>query len=167
MTRLKSILIEVHPKHQSRMNQRYTWETLNYLRKDKFASITYKASIQKSLKTKNYNCHINKLVKTTSCYDKFYMLKLNCSFPWIQNYAGNLDKCGPKEYIKDLINIIKGVITPNTELFKEIQKFGCSIPKCMNTKWAEAKAEGFQTRANKSQILLRFPSSSEVCTNIF
>ena len=85
MKGFKSFLIEIHPKDQSLMNQRYSWENLIYLRKEKFTSITFKAEVFQSVKTKENFCNEENSLKITNCYDNFYMLKLNCSFPWLKN----------------------------------------------------------------------------------
>ena len=80
-----TLLIEVHAKDQSLMNQDYSWENLYYIKNGKRVWRTFKPTIRKSVSTKKRHCDGKNTLKVTSCFDSFYMTKLNCSFPWISN----------------------------------------------------------------------------------
>ena len=162
MTNFKSIIIEVHQKHNSLMNQKYTWEKMNYLREGKFSSITFKPTIKESISTHLNKCNEKNSLKLTKCFDEFYMRKLNCSFPWLKKYNGNLQKCGNKQNLLDFKHLIKQTLTAGSSANLEAKNFGCMVPNCIETKWEEAKYEGFEATKYKSQIFFRFPASSEV-----
>ena len=112
MKSFKSFLIEIHSKDQSLMNQRYSWENVIYLRKEKFTSITFKAEVFQSVKTKDNYCNEENSLKITNCYDKFYMLKLNCSFPWLKNIPRAPHIIGSASWpkIKNLQYHLSGVV---------------------------------------------------------
>ena len=176
MTTPKTLLLEVHPRHQSLMNQDYTWENIYYFIPGKVVWRTFSPTIFKSVKTKHQDCNEVNSLKVTQCFDNFYMSKLNCSFPWLKsddNNYGSLEKCGSKHKVYDLINLIKGIADPDSDIHKELSTKGCNIPNCVNTKWREEKSDGiihFNFTTDKfdlgrSCMTNVFPSSSKVLNN--
>ena len=88
MTDIESFIVEIHPKHQSFMNQKWLKHSFTRVYVGKWESHTYKATVFKTINRRKRNCNEENSVKQTSCYDNFYMLKLNCYFPWLNSYQG-------------------------------------------------------------------------------
>ena len=112
MSELTSILVEIHPRNESRMNQIFSWKNTNLIKPKILANLYFAPTITKSLKTNNYNCNYYNTLSLTNCYDSYYMHKLKCSFPWLESgvsYFGKLPKCGSKDYIYDLLDLIRNV----------------------------------------------------------
>ena len=164
MTYLNSLIIEINPKNQSLMNQLFSWEYLTFLKPGTASDHYFAATINKFVRTHKYQCNeeINS-VKLTSCYDEFYMMKLNCSFPWIKTRNNNMEKCGSNRYVQELVDLIKNATDKNHSVSKEIDDFGCNVPNCINTKWQETKTQKNQKgSSNTSVVYLYFPVSSKV-----
>ena len=160
MTFLSELFIEIHSKDQSLMNQKWSFENMVSIREYKWHYNNRKAMIYKAVKTKNHDCNVKNSLKTTQCYNNFYMMKLKCYLPWLESYIGPLDKCGSKHYINDLVNLIKLVNYQDSKLTKEIKDFGCSIPNCKNTKWILVDSlEEYHYKQNLSNGMFLFPSS--------
>ena len=171
MSAPKALLLEVHPRHQSLMNQDYTWENIYYFISGKEVWHTFSPTIFNLVKTKHQPCNEENSLKVTQCFDDFYMSKINCSFPWLESDKGSgLPKCGSKHKVYDLIHLIKGMADPDNEIHKELSTKGCNIPNCVNTKWTEVKSDGiihFNSTTNRiedgrSCMTNVFPSSSNV-----
>ena len=112
MSELNSIMIELHPRNESRMNQIYSWTNTNLIKPKILANLYFSPTITISQKTKNYDCNYYNTLSLTHCYDSYYMNKLNCSFPWLESgvsYHGTLHKCRSQDYIYDLLNLIRNV----------------------------------------------------------
>ena len=171
MSAPKTLLLEVHPRHQSLMNQDYTWENIYYFIQGKVVWRTFSPTIFKSVNTKHQACNEENSLKVTQCFDDFYMSKINCSFPWLESDNGSgLPKCGSKHKVYDLIRLIKGMADPDNQIHEELSSKGCNIPNCVNTKWREEKSDGiihFNFTTDKfdlgrSCMTNVFPSSSKV-----
>ena len=112
MSELNSILIEHHPRNESRMNQIFSWSNTNLIKTKIKANLYFSPTITISQMTKNYDCNYYNKLSLTHCYDSYYMNKLNCSFPWLElgvSYFGTLPKCGSKDHIHDLLDLIRNV----------------------------------------------------------
>ena len=92
MTGLKHLVVQVHPKDQSFMNLALLWKNTGYIEPGIQSSKYYHGIVKKRLNTKKYSC-TNHYVKHYQCVDNFLMKQMNCSFPWIKSYKGNLPKC--------------------------------------------------------------------------
>ena len=84
MTDTDSFLIEVHPRNQSRMNNVWSFTSMNHVVRKEIIWYYYGATSVKKLKTQRYDCIEENSMKITNCYDEFYMQSMNCSFPWLK-----------------------------------------------------------------------------------
>ena len=88
-------------------------------------------------------------------------MKLNCSFPW--NNLQYHKKCGSKEKVKNLVNIVNQASFQDASLMKEIIKFGCTIENCQSTNWEISSSQWAALLGSTDYIVnLNFPSLSEV-----
>ena len=103
-------MVEVNSRGQSQMN--YRWSFFDFYRSTNDSWYDYYIEpIEKTkIKTKNYNCYEESDMKQENCLNDLYMSKLNCSFPWIPSPKGSLEQCGNKHFVKDLVDLIDGVI---------------------------------------------------------
>ena len=105
---------------------------------------------------------MDKSFKIAKCYDNFYMLKLNCSFPWNDSYNGSLTKCGSNDFLRDLVKIVNDLSNPESDVMDEIKEFGCTVGLCETTTWHLIN-EGYKVSTRDYAYLnLEFPSSSKV-----
>ena len=70
----------------------------------------------------------------TRCYHNFYMMELNCSFPWLHG-SKNYSKCGSKNRVMNLVNLINEVNLRTPTIIKELDEFGCLQQNCHQTNW--------------------------------
>ena len=156
-------LIDVHELFQTMMNQEYSYGMLRELQKRKFIQYHYKPVINAKVKTKNYQCNEKNSNKFNPCFDEFYMSKLNCSFPWLKNYNGTLQKCGSKQYIKDFINLITSVAHSRDKYINDLRYHGCDVPNCKTTQWKMTNSEIYDfPKKGLSIIKFYFEHSSKV-----
>ena len=103
------ILVELHSKDKSRMNQRWSFHDIFRI-KDLFRDEYYlEPTIKRKIKTKNYNCNEERYVEHTKCLNDYYMSKLNCTFPWLQSASQSQGKCGSKHFTKDLVDLVENI----------------------------------------------------------
>ena len=107
--KVNHIYVELHSKDQSKMNQGWSYHDLYSLKIRKNEWRYLEPSINRNIKTKNYNCYENNDMKQTNCLNNFYMSKMNCSFPWLVPTLESKQKCGAKNFIKDLEYLIDDV----------------------------------------------------------
>ena len=100
--KMENIFVELHAKDQSKMNQGWSYHDLYRLKIGKHESYYLEPTIKRKIKTKNYNCYENNVMKQTNCLNNYYMAKLNCTFPWLVPTIESKEKCGAKNFIKDL-----------------------------------------------------------------
>ena len=87
----------------------------------------------RKIKTKNHECCETNDMKMTKCLDDFYIRKLNCTFPWLNNVIlGSLEKCGSKHYIYDLMELIN-IVAKGENISNEVEK--CLVPNCATASW--------------------------------
>ena len=100
----------------------------------------------------------------TDCYDDFYMMKLNCSFPWTSFKNDKYAKCGTQQKISDLVNLINEVNMGSQEIMKEIKDFGCNEQNCHQTTWEMSSFQKIilNDKPGLSYLKLTFPSSKKV-----
>ena len=94
MTNITQIWFEVHPREESMMNRLYSKSKLNLIYKGKNILLSYHPTITRNVNTRYHKCNEDNSNKITSCYDNFYMKKLNCSFPWLLEKNTNLNNGG-------------------------------------------------------------------------
>ena len=135
----EAILIEIHSRGQSFMNQKWKWHFIEFAKPKTWIDYYLEESVMKKIKTKHYNCNESNNIQMTNCLNEFYMSKLNCSFPWLKYPYGILEKCGNKHYIDDLKDLIDHVVNRDG-ILADAEK--CIIPNCVTTKW-NAKAHTF------------------------
>ena len=166
MTEMKSLIIETHSMDQSLMNQIFSWESVNMIKRGISASRYFNAVINEKTKTHQYDCHENNSMKSTQCYDEFYMQKLGCSFPWLNNHEGTLPTCSFHNYISTLEDLIQNATNSGHPIHEELVSFGCTIPNCKNTIWSETKSEVYSYSEDfsdiNSEIYQYFPNKAEV-----
>ena len=49
------------------------------------------------------------------------MSKLNCSFPWMKSNDETLEKCGPNEKIKDLVDLVNKVNKQQSDVLEGLE----------------------------------------------
>ena len=128
----EAILIEIHSRGQSFMNQKWKWHFIEFAKPNTWIDYYLEESVMKKIKTKHYNCNESNNIQMTNCLNEFYMSKLNCSFPWLKSNFGSLEKCGNKHYIGDLIALIDNVVMDGK--FHPDSK-RCLVPNCETIKW--------------------------------
>ena len=163
-------LIDVHELFQTMMNQEYSYGMLRELQPRKFIQYHYKPVINAKVKTKNHQCNEKNSNKLNLCFDKFYMAKLNCSFPWLMHYNGTLEKCGSKQYIKDFIKLITSVAhSTDTDIINDLRHHGCDVPNCKTTEWKMTSSESYDydRGSNDSIVKFYFEYSSKVIITFF
>ena len=106
---IDEIVVELHSKDQSRMNQGYSSHDLHHIKAGTQEDYYVEPTLIKKIKTKNYNCYEERDMKQTKCLNDFYISKLNCTFPWLESPKQSQEKCGSKHFIKDLVNLIYDV----------------------------------------------------------
>ena len=84
------------------MNQGWSYHDFYRLKSWKTEKYFLKPSIKRNIKTKNYNCYEKSDMEQTNCLNNFYMSKMNCTFPWLKTTIESKEKCGAKNFIKDL-----------------------------------------------------------------
>ena len=87
MTDFDLLLVEIHPRNQSLMNQEYSWENLDFIKPGRYSLNFLRPTITKNIQTSKHDCNENNSLQVTKCYDEFYMSKMNCSFPWLKSYT--------------------------------------------------------------------------------
>ena len=109
--RFSTLFVELHSKDHSKMNQRWSYHDLFRSKENKWEIYYVEPFLKTKIKTKHYNCYVESNMGQSQCLDDFYMSKLNCTFPWLKeaSKAPN-EKCGSKHYIKNLVNLIEGVV---------------------------------------------------------
>ena len=105
------IFIELHSKDQSRMNQRWSGHDTYHIKYGNWEDYYVEPTLNRKIKTKNYNCYEERYVEHTKCLNNFYMSKLNCTFPWLESTKQSEEKCGANHFIKDLFDLIDNVST--------------------------------------------------------
>ena len=108
---LSLIFVELHAKHESRMNQGWTYHNLYRIKYGNREEYYVEPTIKRKIKTRNYNCHEERNVEQTKCLNHFYMSKLNCTFPWLEMTKQSQEKCSSKHFIKDLVDLIDNLST--------------------------------------------------------
>ena len=104
------VFVELHSKHQSRMNQGYPLHDLYIVTEDFYEEYYMEPTLKRKIKTTNYNCYDEeRYMEQTKCLNHYYMSKLNCTFPWLESIKKSQEKCGQKHFIKDLIDLIENV----------------------------------------------------------
>ena len=117
--------------------------------------------INTKIKTKNYNCYQESDMNHANCFNDFYMSKLNCTFPWmaIGSSNGSREQCGNKHFIKDLIDLIDGVIK-GFNLSLDVQK--CLIPNCNSLTWKITRHDSSNISPNTSGVGFDFDTGRKV-----
>ena len=92
------------------------------------------------------------------------MKKLNCSFPWISSTDKDLEKCGSKERVQDLVKLVNDANFHDPIMMKELKEFGCTLENCHSTNWVISSWQraGKQGDSDIYTLNLNFPSSSKV-----
>ena len=108
---IDEIVVELHSKDQSRMNQGYSYHDLYRIKDGTREEYFLEPTLKRKIKTKNYNCDEENYVEQTKCLNHFYMSKLNCTFPWLESTKQSEENCGSKHFIKDLADLIEDVST--------------------------------------------------------
>ena len=103
------IYVELHAKDQSKMNQGWSYHDLYSLKIKKYETYYLEPTIKRNIKTRNYNCYENNDMEQTNCLNNFYMSKMNCTFPWLVSTIQFREKCGAKNFIRDLLQLIDDV----------------------------------------------------------
>ena len=100
----------------------------------------------------------------TQCFDEFYMMKLNCSFPWLKSQNDKYPKCGAKHKVNDLVNLINEVNRGTPDIIEEIGDFGCNEQNCQQTNWEISSWQNINLKEKPglSYLKLTFPSSKKV-----
>ena len=155
------ILLELSSKNESKMNQQIAWTDMFHIQPGTFQYHLIKPTITKALSTKRHVCNEENTSSITSCYNELYMKKLNCSFPWLENYVGPLQKCGSDKNINELIEMIMNL----DESSIDMKRLGCNIPNCEATKWSVVKSEGLRASSNNiGQVGFKISHSTKVWT---
>ena len=158
MTGLKYVVMQIHPRDQSRMNVAILWKETGQIDKGMFTDQYYQGINYKNINTKRQPCTMRN-VKHSKCVDEFYMNQLNCSLPWLKSYNGNLEKCWDKHKIFDLVNLISNVTNISSGFYEEMKSFGC-VENCRKTFWQETKSSSgkFNDKSNLSEVFAIFPA---------
>ena len=169
MTGLTYIVMQIHPKDQSRMNLALLWKQTSRIDPGMFSDQYYEATNYKNINTKNHLCTMDDL-KHSKCVEEFYMSQLGCSLPWLESYSGSLEKCWDKHKVFDLVNLISNVTEISTGFYEKMKTFGC-IEKCWTTSWIETKSTsgsyiGDAGNANFTKVYANFPATVDESTNI-
>ena len=100
----------------------------------------------------------------TQCFNDFYMMKLNCSFPWLKSQKEKYFKCSAKQRVNDLVNIIDAVNQGSPDIMEEIEDFGCDKQNCEQTNWEMSSWQKvyIKERPGLSFLKLTFPSSKKI-----
>ena len=145
----------------------YTYKVGDYFVKDVSQNNSHlfiQAKIERHVRTKEYPCKEENNVDMTSCYNNFYMMKLNCSFPWITYKTNDYTKCGVQHKISELVNLINEVNLGTQEIMEEINAFGCNEQNCQQTNWEMSSFQKVKLEFNngRSYFKLTFPSSKKI-----
>ena len=105
------VFVELHSKDQSRMNQQYSGHDIYGIKVGTREEYHVEPTLQRNIKTKNYNCYEERYMEQTKCLNHFYMSKLNCIFPWLESTKQTQEKCGTNHFIKNLVDLIGDVST--------------------------------------------------------
>lgn len=100
----------------------------------------------------------------TQCFNDFYMMKLNCSFPWLKSKKEKYSKCGAEHKVNDLVNLINEINLGAPDVMKEIKDFGCNEQNCQQTNWEMSSWQKvyLKERPGISFLKLTFPSSKKI-----
>ena len=100
----------------------------------------------------------------TQCFNDFYMMKLNCSFPWLKSQKDKYFKCSANQRVNNLVNIINKVNQGSSEMMEEIEDFGCNKQNCEQTNWEMSSWQKvyIKERPGLSFLKLTFPSSKKI-----
>ena len=102
----------------------------------------------------------------TQCFNDFYMMKLNCSFPWLKSKKDKYSKCSAEHRVNDLVNLINEVNQGTPDVMKEIKDFGCNEQNCQQTNWEMSSWQKVylkeRSAAGISFLKLTFPSSMKI-----
>ena len=92
------------------------------------------------------------------------MMKLNCTFPWLNYKNDDYIRCGTKHKVKDLETLIKKVNQGIPDIIKEIKDFGCNEQNCHQTTWEMSSFQKIilNDKPGLSYLKLTFPSSKKV-----
>ena len=120
----------------------------------------------KKINTRKFPCDETNSMKTTECYNDFYMKKLNCSFPWMKDENKSYEKCGSNHKIKNLVELANKANIQDSKLMEELEQFGCTIPNCQEVTWRVSSSQnaGLGNLSHANLMALNFPSSTKVIT---
>ena len=125
---------EIQEKGQSLMNSIQRYENIKWMRKEKKSKYAgVKLEISKQLSTKKNKCNLNGDTKLHQCAEKFYMQKMNCSFPWTSDQS--LPMCKSITDVKKLYEHHRQVIVKSGVYRKELKSMDCWVPNCEQKSW--------------------------------
>ena len=108
--KIEYVIVELHSKDQSWLNQGYPLHDFYIVTEDFNEEYYMEPTIIRKIKTRNYNCYDEeRYMEQTKCLNHYYMSKLNCTFPWFESIKKSQAKCGSNYFIKDLIDLIENV----------------------------------------------------------
>ena len=73
-----------------------------------------------------------------------------------------LEKCGPNEKIKDLVDLVNKVNKQQSDVLEGLEEFGCNTLNCQETKWTISSWQSTHNLPGFTKIILNFPSSTKV-----
>ena len=128
------LAFEIQEKGQSLMNSMRRFENVRYI--DNGTNFVYagvKLEMVKKLSTHNHKCNEDRNAKLHQCAEKYYMKKMNCSFPWVLN--SSLPVCKSIDDVKKLHGHQTKMITQSAESWKELKSMDCWLPNCVQNYW--------------------------------
>ena len=157
------LLLEMSERHQIRINHQISWVDMFHIAPGSFQYHLLKPEITQSIPTKRNKCNEENTLRVFDCYNDYYMKKLDCSLPWLQNYSGSLRKCGSTDSIDRLIE----TMTNLDKNENEINRMGCNKSNCKTTKWNVVKSEALEAASkNVGEIGFKISYSTKVINNI-
>lgn len=148
-------MAELHSRGQSLLPQEFPEDKIFTIRKKRFISYFIRPTIFQHLNTNNYDCDVNNGVKVKKCFDDFYMSKLNCTFPWLDNTTNT---CGSEKKVYDLMRLMKDSNIKNSTLNEEVKEFGCKLRNCQDTIWTAFKTKD-SGKFKYTRVDFRIPAS--------
>ena len=120
-------------------------------------SIDLKMSQRKKVKTKHYKCNEADSSQREKCLETFYMAKLGCQFPWIQN-GSNICK-----NLSEMKNILAEIADLNGKTRMELENSDCFVPNCDQKTWEMINRKPKNLNLNNFTLVsLNFQSASKV-----
>ena len=128
----EDFLLELHEKGHSTVNQQKNWDSMVWFGRKGFFLMVKERKINR-IRTKNHDCNEKGDSNPSDCLNEYYMEKLGCSFPWLENH--HLPKCNNHSDMEKLYNLSIDVANRFEKVWDEVKNRNCMRENCKALTW--------------------------------